>query len=163
MSLKNSKRSDGLLGTTRKEEEHRMLSKSQMKILVIAIVLFLGIFLTYHLLLKTTTRPFSKDQSVEQPRPPLPNAQVLKIAAQEQITKDFISRNPQYDAKVTFLDVKTLQSLAVSTPAIYADLLSKENGIYKVEYIAKEEGIMLLLDPKTKTVLKYYRVKTIHL
>ncbi len=90
----------------------------------------------------------------------LGKAQVLKICGHEPITQDFVTRNPSYQSEITFLNSETLEELALASPAIYADL-PRENGLYKVRYAGQEEGILLLLDPKSKNVLKYYRVRTL--
>jgi len=89
----------------------------------------------------------------------LTNAQVLGIAAQHPFVKDFMIQNPAYKSKVIFLDESALKSLALTSPAIYADITAKE--IYKVEYTSENDGIMLLVDPNTKSVIKYYRTKEI--
>jgi len=90
----------------------------------------------------------------------LTTSQVLGICSQQPITRDFIAQNPTYQTEVTFLNQDTLQGLAATSPAIYAGLPS-EKGLYKIKYSGKEGGIMLILDPKNKEVLKYYRVKTL--
>jgi len=87
----------------------------------------------------------------------LTNAQILKITSQESITKDFIARNPGYETKITLIDVAMLKSLVATSPAIYGDLNVKE--LYKIEYKAKDEGILLLLNPETQEIMKYYRVR----
>jgi hypothetical protein len=108
---------------------------------------------------KSETPPVA--QSIGGTKTILTEAQVLTLVSKEPITKDFISRNPIYDTKVTFLDQEMLKALAISAPAIYADL--PKEGMYKVEYTAKDDGILLLLDPKNREVLKYYRVRKIQL
>ncbi|MEM4347916.1 MAG: hypothetical protein QW802_04955 [Candidatus Altiarchaeota archaeon] len=85
--------------------------------------------------------------------------EILKIASQHPLTKEFMRENPLYKSKVTFLDETALRSLIATSPAIYSNINSKE--IYKVEYNSEKEGIMLLIDPTTKTVVKYFRVKEI--
>ena len=93
----------------------------------------------------------------KEPQAKLTNAQILKITSQEPITKDFIARNPGYETKITFIDAAMLKSLVASSPAIYGD--PNENEIYKIEYKAKDEGILLLLNPETQVIMKYYRVR----
>ncbi len=143
-----------LLNFYRKEEN----TFFNFRMVLIALGIFIALMLVFFVLpnyLFKTNAPVA--QSVKNLK--LTNAQILTIAAQHPLAKEFILQNPAYKSKITFLDEKAIQSLIATSPAIYADLNLKE--VYKVEYTAQTEGIMLLIDPLTKSVAKYYRVKEI--
>ncbi len=94
--------------------------------------------------------------------PGLSEEEILRIANNEPLIQDFISKNPTYSTNITFLTTQDLVSLSKKYPAIYGDL-TKE-GIYRVEYSSEsnEVGILLLIG-KNKKVLKYYRVRSMSL
>ncbi|MEM4347917.1 MAG: hypothetical protein QW802_04960 [Candidatus Altiarchaeota archaeon] len=117
--------------------------------LVIAVILF--VIFVLPMLSKEKEKPIEAKK--------LTDAQILSITSREPITKDFVARNPKYETKITFVDATMLKSLAATAPAIYGGL--NVRALYKVEYKARDEGILLLLDPETQKILKYYRVKEI--
>jgi hypothetical protein len=127
---------------------------------LIAIILILAIVVgaIFHILFFQKGERGEEGGAINYEGSKLTDAQVLKIASQEPIIKDFVSRNPKYLTKVSFLSVKNVTSLSEKSPAIYSDLPKK--GLYKVEYYSNSDGILLIIDPDDKQVLKYYRVKT---
>jgi hypothetical protein len=94
--------------------------------------------------------------------PQISEEDILRVADNEPITKDFISKNPGYNTNITLLTTNDLVSLSMRYPAIYGDLTN--DGIYRVEYSTEKggDGILLLID-KNKRVLKYYRVRSMSL
>ena len=146
---------DGLLNVFQEREFHL-----NIKVLVIGALLSLSLILGAVFLPKLLFQNESMVGGSVKFSSSLTNSQVLGICSQQPITRDFIVRNPLYQTEVTFLNQETLQGLAATSPAIYAGLPS-EKGLYKVKYTGQEEGIMLLLNPKNKEVLKYYRVRTL--
>lgn len=142
----------------KKEKEENPLERIIRKRKYLAVIALILIFSFTFLFSKFS---FHEKKAVASPiNFTLTEAQVLSICKKELITQDFIARNPTYKTEVRFLDKATLQDLSKTYPAIYASL-PKENGLYKVRYFGKKEGIMLIVDPKNKEVLKYYRVKTL--
>jgi len=155
MSLRSTEsgKRRSLLFQEKEERKGKKLEINSKILLVIGVIVAI-IILIFFIIPKITISPEEGKKPTK-----LTKTQILKITGEELITKDFIVRHPKYETKITFLDEKALSSLALESPAIYGDLNAKE--IYKVEYKSKDEGIMLLLNPETKKVVKYYRVKEI--
>ncbi len=128
-----------------------------LRVLVIAAVVFFGLLVGFIFVPRLLSSDSLIGRSVGG-SPTLSHSQVLGICSRYPMTRDFMAENPHYHTRVTFLDSKTLEELAFASPAIYGDV-AKNTGIYKVEYSANNAGILLLLDPKTKSIVKHYRVR----
>lgn len=155
MSLRNPGKEykGGLFHAFQERELHLNLK------IVFGAVILLGLIFSVIILPKVILKePQGIGWSIKSPR--LTQSQILSICSRQPLTRDFISRNhPSYKTEIVFLDKETIQNMAQESPAIYADL--PHHGVYKVEYSAEEGGVILLLDPEKKKVVKYYRVMSL--
>lgn len=80
---------------------------------------------------------------------------ILEIAGQEPEAAAFIIRNPDYTASVTALEPKDLAVLAEKYPVVYAGL-PEGKTLYRVDYHAGDRGMLVIVDPDRKEVLRYF-------
>lgn len=153
----------GLKDTTRElkrkesgEERKQFIVGKNAILIILFTIFFIFIFFSSY---KIFFEKEGSDEKVIKKYTRLTDAEVLRICSQEEITKDFVAKNAKYSSKISLLTLENLTPLSIKYPAIYADLPKKD--LYKVEYFGDKEGILLIIDPDKKEVLKYYRVKTL--
>lgn len=139
----------GLKDIERKEEkkEKKIYVKSDTVKILIAAILLLIIFIASYFLFFIPKKEITENE-------------ILRITQQESVVKDFISKNPKYERRITFLTKQNVTSLSENFPALYGDL--PKIDLYRVEYVSGEDGIFIILDKNLK-VLKYFKVYSLGL
>ena len=88
------------------------------------------------------------------------NESVVKIARQEQNVATFIAQNPDSSPEITMLTPEIISQLSKKYTALYGNLPNRT--LYKLEYKG-ERGLLVIVDPENKKVLKHFRTAGVSL